>query len=793
MRKSRESKNTGTSATKGKTILSSYCNCPRCRAMRSSQSIDPATRRAMGLAGCGFIDEAVESLIGRNQASRHARKRVAAARTIAESYERHDLTLRIIDRIAELDPKRDTRLQRIRALEETHDHEQVRSLIEGMEIRNNSQRNAIAHSLSHIGDMEPAVRMARQVATERGKAADWHGLSAMVALTPDEIATVEHMLQAERLDKSDKAMVLFTLAREYERNGLYEKAIGNFHLGNDIVRAMLPAYDHLQTARSRHAAIKSYDREAFDGTGHPSKTPIFIVGMYRGGSTLTESIISAHPRAKALGETNAFMRAVRQGLKEHGGDEGGNGAFSTFYHSQIATLSGEVLRRIGEIYLEQTAKTIGADPNDPDLRTVNKLSANVWQAGLIHKVFPNAKLVHTGRDPMDNCLSLYSYLFSMSERAPDYCWSLEHLGLYYREMRTMVDHWRKVLPDSAWIESDYESLTADPESHIPRLIASLGLPWDEACLHPENNKKTVHTVSFAQVRKPIYRSSVKKAERYGDLLSSLREAIDRPIVAIADDTPEEPICSVSRAPGYRPTIRLSADISTVATAQGYAAASFGALAKGLAAAALAVQVIGAPIAANAANEPKEKPAKVSMLGARMRGAATSYQWVASGYSACSPAAANPSYKTQTVQCELGGVVEPNSKCKASLKPLTKATCNCPVTSKTSTVEREFRHKHCTTVVGAPHQKCGATKQCCGVYYTYKTIIKHTKLCGHLSRPSTAHTKSCVNVTFPSRESFPHCSCTYHFCVTTTPKHQSCTFTTTTRPVKVVGKHTKTCH
>ena len=158
-------------------------------------------------------------------------------------------------------------------------------------------------------------------------------------------------------------------------------------------------------------------------------------------------------------------------------------------------------------------------------RVTDKALENFAHLGLIHLALPNARIIHTRRDPIDTGLSCFSKLFGGDL---PYSYDLGELGRYYRAYQRLMDHWRAVLPDGVLLEVDYEDATADLEAQARRIIAHCGLEWDERCLDFHRTNRWVHTASAAQVREPVYRSSVGKWRAYEPWLAPLIEALKTP-------------------------------------------------------------------------------------------------------------------------------------------------------------------------------------------------------------------------------------------------------------------------
>jgi hypothetical protein len=153
---------------------------------------------------------------------------------------------------------------------------------------------------------------------------------------------------------------------------------------------------------------------------------------------------------------------------------------------------------------------------------IDKLPSNYLLLGLIHLALPNAHIIHTRRDALDTCFSCFATHFAGVQ--PQY-YELAELGRHYRAYQGLMDHWRDALARGAFIEVQYERLIDDSRQEFRRLLQYCGLPWDEACGNFFLNPLPVRTASAAQVRKPLYRSSVGRASRFHKHLDSLQSAL----------------------------------------------------------------------------------------------------------------------------------------------------------------------------------------------------------------------------------------------------------------------------
>lgn len=255
------------------------------------------------------------------------------------------------------------------------------------------------------------------------------------------------------------------------------------------------------------AWIELFNREFFAaraGYGDSSETPVFVLGMPRSGTTLTEQICSSHPDVHGAGELTKLQRiALANGLKLQPGRAFGQPVVSMTKQQSMA-LAGEYL---SNLHLYAPAAS----------RIVDKMPHNFEIIGLIAILFPNARIVHCRRDPIDNCFSCF---ISNLSRAHQYNSDLAQLGLYYREYDRLMSHWNAVLPGRIF-ENRYEDLVSDQEGQSRRLVEHLGLGWNDACLRFFEKAGPVRTISRWQVRQPIYKSSVKRWKSYESRLGPL--------------------------------------------------------------------------------------------------------------------------------------------------------------------------------------------------------------------------------------------------------------------------------
>jgi hypothetical protein len=291
-----------------------------------------------------------------------------------------------------------------------------------------------------------------------------------------------------------------------------ERSFGHFLRANAARRRSI-TYDENDTLRSFRRIAETFTPSFFQarqGCSASSARPVFIMGMPRSGTTLIEQILASHPHVFAAGELSALEDAVNAVLASDG----------ELRPDAMLAAECDRLRAVAQRYLDAVAQVAPPDAE----RVTDKMPANVRLAGLIHTILPNAKMIHARRNPVDNCVSIFSLNF-----AGDMPWAydLGDLGRYYRAYEGLAAHWRAVLPPESMIDVHYEEVVADLETQARRIVAYCGLDWDPACLEFYKTERPVKTASATQVRKPIYGTSVNRASVYGDLLKPLLAELEK--------------------------------------------------------------------------------------------------------------------------------------------------------------------------------------------------------------------------------------------------------------------------
>jgi tetratricopeptide (TPR) repeat protein len=307
-----------------------------------------------------------------------------------------------------------------------------------------------------------------------------------------------------------QARYWFALGRMREGVTRYDDAFAAYVAGNRARASMMSLDESAEDARLQRTRELFDARRLSAAPARPAtaaRVPVFVVGIPRSGTSLIEQILSSHPDVHGAGE----IHDLRDVLIERLGDENG-------WPEAFAELSPEAWRELGVAYLDRSWR------HAPHVtHVVDKMTLNYRYLGAIRMMLPQARIVHAVRDPMDSCLSCYTILFDGANVS--YSYDLRTLGRYYVRYARLMRHWREVLPDGM-LEVRYEDLVADLDTQVRRLLDGVGLSWNPRCLDFHRNTRVVATASRAQVRRPIYSSSIGRWKRFEAHLGPLRELVE---------------------------------------------------------------------------------------------------------------------------------------------------------------------------------------------------------------------------------------------------------------------------
>ncbi len=311
-----------------------------------------------------------------------------------------------------------------------------------------------------------------------------------------------------RIPEQTRVDLGFALAKVLERAKRYDEAFACLSSAN-AVKARHEPYDPAAAEAFVRGSERVFTADFLAeraSWGSASEVPLFIVGLPRSGTTLTEQIIASHPEAEGAGELFDVDHIVRELAESHG----------VAVPEGVGRLDARTVRGFAERYLLRRTRSFpGAG------RVVDKMHMNFRYVGLMALMFPRARFVHCLRDPMDNGLSIFAQQFRPGYA---YAYDLAALGHYYRLHERLMRHWAAVLPGRV-LTLRYEDLVGDAETWSRRLIAFAGLEWHPDCLRFHEKERSVRSASHWQVRQPVYRTSVERWRRYERHLAPLAEAL----------------------------------------------------------------------------------------------------------------------------------------------------------------------------------------------------------------------------------------------------------------------------
>lgn len=373
-------------------------------------------------------------------------------------------------------------------------------------------RARLANILMQTGDFRGAEEAARQaLAISPGHAGALSILAENDSADGQELlAQIQAALAASAGRSSSVRTVLqFAAGRVCGKLGRYDEAFDHYSSGNALRRRDLQSqglgYDRRAVEAEVAKLIDCFGKESFGATGaSDSEMPVFVVGMARSGTSLTEQILASHPAVTGAGELPLLPR-IASGLRRS--------------HGYPANVPAGAIQMAARSYLGGIEARA-----DRAARVVDKMPINLLHLGLIVQMFPMAHIVHCRRDPLDTCMSCFSENFRIQGLA--WAYDLGDLGHMYCQYRRIMDHWRGVLPAGRLLEVDYEDTVSDLEGQARRLIDFVGLDWDDSCLAFHDTRRTVFTPSRRQVRKPIYNSSVGRWRPYAKHLAPLIAELD---------------------------------------------------------------------------------------------------------------------------------------------------------------------------------------------------------------------------------------------------------------------------
>jgi tetratricopeptide (TPR) repeat protein len=364
--------------------------------------------------------------------------------------------------------------------------------------------------MGRLEEAESQFRQAIDLKADYGEA--YQGLAEMVRFKPGDplLEKIETQLRRDDVEDSLRSYFHFAAGKVLDDTGDYHQAFQHYSKGNQLAGRN---FDGQQFRTLIKDIIYVYSRsfvQRLESTGSNSEVPVFIIGMPRSGTTLVEQILASHSKVFGAGELND--------MKFVAAHAGQMSRFKLQYPNCIPGLMKSDYKKLAESYLDRV-QAIAKD--DSVTRIIDKHPLNFQFVGLIFNLFPNAKIIHTVRNPLDTCLSCFFQNFTKGQ---DYSFDLRKLAHFYNDYRRLMEHWETVFPNRIHTVR-YENVIENQTGETEKLLSYLGLDFEEACIDFHKTERKVSTASFLQVRKPIYKSSRQRWVNYRQELSELARII----------------------------------------------------------------------------------------------------------------------------------------------------------------------------------------------------------------------------------------------------------------------------
>jgi tetratricopeptide (TPR) repeat protein len=379
---------------------------------------------------------------------------------------------------------------------------------------------SIAHSLKTLGRGTDAIDEYRAAARERSDFGDAYWSLANLKtyrFTDAELASMRAAEAGPLARLIDRYHLCFALGKAYEDRGEYSESWRYYERGNELKRAesrYRPEVIELNTAKQKAVCTREFFEQR-TGFGVASTAPIFVVGLPRSGSTLIEQILASHSAVEGTQELADIPRYV---LELQGRERDFE---SPRYPGVLAQLPAAEFMRLADRYLNDTRVYRTGKP-----RFIDKMPNNFRHIGLIHLIFPNAKIIDARREPMACCFGNLKQLFA---RGQEFAYSIEDIGRYYRTYLELMEHWDTALPGRV-LRVHHEDVVDDLERSVRRILDFCELPFESACVEFHRTERSIVTASSEQVRQPIFREGLDQWRRYEAWLGPLREVLDDALV-----------------------------------------------------------------------------------------------------------------------------------------------------------------------------------------------------------------------------------------------------------------------
>jgi tetratricopeptide (TPR) repeat protein len=371
----------------------------------------------------------------------------------------------------------------------------------------------LAGALEDLGDKAAAANIYRKLLEQRpGHAEAMAGLLGVAEADSLENILGDAAAILHAAPASDAALIGYALGKALTKAGHHDRAFSAWSSANLARREAAGGFDRSAFDARIDRLIQIFSPDFFAARrtwGNASEWPVFVVGLPRSGTTLTEQVLAGHPRVFGAGELD-LLTDLATGTPARLGRTGPSWPETAplLRQTHVASIARDHLARLSVLTKE------------PALRIIDKQPLNFWHLGLVALTFPNARIIHCTRDIRDNGLSIFAENFTPEQR---WATDLSDIAHYWRGYRRLIDHWRNSTTLEI-VDNNYETMVEDLEPASRRLVAFLGLDWDESCLGFHASNRAVQTPSRWQVRQPVYQTSSGRWHLHEHRIGPLCEA-----------------------------------------------------------------------------------------------------------------------------------------------------------------------------------------------------------------------------------------------------------------------------
>ena len=373
-----------------------------------------------------------------------------------------------------------------------------------------------ATALKTLGRQQEAIaiyQQCMQLDAQYGEAAWSLSNLKTYKFSQDEVTHFEAVLQDQDLSKKNIVYFNYALGKAHEHRQDWDAAFACYQAGNTVQKTLVnwSADQFSQLVDNIISTFNPTFVAANSDVGIEDDDALFILGLPRSGSTLQEQILASHSQVEGTREL-PYIGWLANRLHRPP-----NIMATAPYPLGVPELTPEHWQNIGKQFLHQAQRH--RQSGTPFF--IDKLPNNFIYVGLILLAMPNAKIINTLRNPVDNCFGCFKQLWAEGQH---FTYDLEDLGRYYRDYHRLMSHWQTVFPDNIYTVH-YEDVVDNLEDNVRALLDFCQLPMEQQCLRFHETQRAVNTASSEQVRQPIYRSAVAYWKNFDAHLGPLKTSL----------------------------------------------------------------------------------------------------------------------------------------------------------------------------------------------------------------------------------------------------------------------------